>query len=384
MTIFVREAQELVVRAGRNLVKSGLVARTWGNISARVSDSQFAITPKGRAYDTLKPEDIVIVNIADCSYEGSIKPSSEKGVHAAVYQNRKDINFVIHTHQLNASVLSVLGHGIEIDGEEVQQLGKYVPNAEYGISSTKKLARNAAKSIIAHPDSVAFLLRSHGALLLGKTMDETFNRAHILEDMATKEIFRKADVIDFDGLRAKFLKDYPLNNNHVPPTFGRSVRHNDKFILTLNGEVHEYAVNDSDVTGIASIHQNIYRQTQARCIIHDITPDVLALSRTGKKTRPYIDDVAQIIGVDLSTTTIDDIDEAIKNRNAVLIHDAGALCLGNDEEDATAVAMILEKQCRSHMLVTLSGHGKPLSKIDCWLQRLVYTRKYSKLKNGGK
>lgn len=384
MTIFVREAQELVVNAGRKLVESGLVARTWGNISMRVSDSQFAITPKGRAYDTLKPEDIVIVNIADCSYEGSIKPSSEKGIHAAVYQNRKDINFVIHTHQLNASVLSVLGHGIEIDGEEVQQLGKYVPNAEYGISSTKKLARNAAKCIIANPSSVAFLLHSHGALLLGKTMEEAFTRAQVLEEVATKEISRITKTKDFDELRTKYLKTYPLSKEHLVPTYGQSIRHNGTFALSINGKSCDYKMDDATLTGIAKVHQDIYRDNHVKFIVHDVAPDVLAVSRIGKKMRPYIDDVAQIIGVDIPVATLDDIDETIKMHNAVLLHDAGALCVGKDEEDVTAIKMILDKQCRSHILVTISGQGKPLGKIDTWLQRLVYVHKYSKLKNKGK
>jgi len=383
MTIFAREAQELVVKAGRRLVESGLVARTWGNISARVSDSQFAITPKGRAYDTLKPEDIVIVDIADCSYEGLIKPSSEKGVHAAVYRNRHDIDCVIHTHQLNASVLSVLGIGINVPAEDAQLLGKFVPNAAYDISSTKKLAHNAERNIVANPESVALLLRSHGAVLLGKTMEEAFDRAHVLEDVATKEILRMANATDFEGLRADFLKDHSISGARAISSYGRSVRHDGRFTLTIDGEVKEYAINDDSLTGLPKIHRDIYRQSRAKCIIHDDDPDVLALSRMGEKTRPYIDDVAQIIGVDIPVATIDDVGEAIKNHNAVLLHDAGALCIGNDEEDATAVAMILEKQCRSHMLVTLTGLGKPLSRLDCWLQRLVYTHKYSKLKNEG-
>jgi L-ribulose-5-phosphate 4-epimerase len=102
----IQKAKELVIEAGLKLVKSGLVARTWGNISARVSDTHFVITPKGRGYETLKPRDIVLLKISDCSYEGDIKPSSEKGIHAAVYRYRQDVNFVIHTQQLNSHGLS--------------------------------------------------------------------------------------------------------------------------------------------------------------------------------------------------------------------------------------------------------------------------------------
>ena len=74
----INKAKEIVVMAGKKLVESGLIARTWGNVSCRVSDTQFVITPSGRAYETLTPEEIVLVNISDLSYEGDIKPSSEK------------------------------------------------------------------------------------------------------------------------------------------------------------------------------------------------------------------------------------------------------------------------------------------------------------------
>ncbi|MBR5016026.1 MAG: class II aldolase/adducin family protein, partial [Clostridia bacterium] len=99
MAYKINEAKALVIDAGKELLESGLIARTWGNVSARISDTQFVITPSGKAYETLTPEDIVTVNIADCSYEGDIKPSSEKGVHAEAYRLRPDVDFIIHTHQ---------------------------------------------------------------------------------------------------------------------------------------------------------------------------------------------------------------------------------------------------------------------------------------------
>ena len=109
MAYELQEARELVIRAGLELSESGLIARTWGNISARISDTQFVITPSGRAYEDLTPDQIVITNIEDCSYEGSVKPSSEKWIHADAYKLRPEVNFVIHTHQNYASALSILG-----------------------------------------------------------------------------------------------------------------------------------------------------------------------------------------------------------------------------------------------------------------------------------
>ena len=56
MAYSITEAKEHVIRAGVKLVETGLIARTWGNISARISDTQFVITPSGLAYETLTPD----------------------------------------------------------------------------------------------------------------------------------------------------------------------------------------------------------------------------------------------------------------------------------------------------------------------------------------
>ena len=155
------EAIRLVIEAGQRLTEAGLVARTWGNISARISDSQFVITPSGISYDRLTPELIVTVNIDDCSYEGDVKPSSEKGIHADCYRLRPDVNFVIHTHQLFATAWGVLGKPMRLRDA---LLGEFVPNAEYGISSTKKLRKNVAASVAQFPKAKAVFMRGHGVL----------------------------------------------------------------------------------------------------------------------------------------------------------------------------------------------------------------------------
>ncbi|NLA76897.1 MAG: class II aldolase/adducin family protein [Clostridiales bacterium] len=142
MDMDIMQAKQFVITAGKTLLETGLIARTWGNVSCRISDTQFVITPSGRAYDTLTPEEIVVVNIADLSYDGDVKPSSEKGIHAAVYRMRSEMNFVIHTHQINASVISALGMDINgIEGEARDIIGDNVPLVSYGLPGTTKLRK---------------------------------------------------------------------------------------------------------------------------------------------------------------------------------------------------------------------------------------------------
>ncbi len=153
MPYSLQEAKERVITAGKELLHSGLIARTWGNISARISDSEFVVTPSGMAYDSLEPEDLAVVNIYDGSWVGSVKPSSEKGVHQAVYRQRPDAGFVLHTHQDYATALSVLGRDfyfrIPEDGyvpgagrRASDLLGPVVPTAAYALSSTRALTAN--------------------------------------------------------------------------------------------------------------------------------------------------------------------------------------------------------------------------------------------------
>ena len=59
----IQEAKEKVCEAGKLLLKEGLVARTWGNVSIKINDKQMVITPSGRKYDELTPDEMVLVDI---------------------------------------------------------------------------------------------------------------------------------------------------------------------------------------------------------------------------------------------------------------------------------------------------------------------------------
>ncbi|HRB70064.1 MAG TPA: class II aldolase/adducin family protein, partial [Chitinophagales bacterium] len=84
----IEEIKYKVCEAGKMLLKEGLVARTWGNVSIKVNDTQMVITPSGRPYDELTPNEMVLVDIYTLKYEGTIKPSSELKLHCEVYKTR--------------------------------------------------------------------------------------------------------------------------------------------------------------------------------------------------------------------------------------------------------------------------------------------------------
>lgn len=169
-----KEARELVIKAGLVLIEEKLIARTWGNISARISETEFVITPSGKPYESLKPADLVKVKISDLSYDGNVKPSSEKGLHANVYKLRKDINFIIHTHQNYATAISL---------DKNNTVAKV---AKYALPGTSKLASKVEECVKKNLKDNVFLLERHGAIALGKDYDSAFACAMKLEEDAKK------------------------------------------------------------------------------------------------------------------------------------------------------------------------------------------------------
>jgi L-fuculose-phosphate aldolase len=175
-----KEARECVVKAGIRLVNAGLIARTWGNVSCRISENHFVITPSGRDYMSLTPDEIVTVAISDCSYTGSIKPSSEKGISAEIYKQKSDINFVIHTHQENASVISTLGLESIKNDPVFSLLGDEIICASYGLPGTKKLRLGVAAAL-KKSNGNAVIMKHHGAVCFGRDDEEAFKAALDLE-----------------------------------------------------------------------------------------------------------------------------------------------------------------------------------------------------------
>ena len=205
-----QEAKKLIISACQRLVSEKLIARTWGNVSARISENRFIITPSGRSYDTLSKDELVTVDARDLSYDESkgIKPSSEKGIHASAYLLHQNISFVIHTHQHYASVICAE------ENDVTDEDGTHIVCASYGLPGTKKLRTAVEKSMKENIESKVFLLAKHGALLLGEDYEETFSLAKKLEN-SCKTIFdkRSEKFTEENNLYEKYLKSSWLDDH---------------------------------------------------------------------------------------------------------------------------------------------------------------------------
>lgn len=372
----IEEAKKDVIKAGKILVESGLIARTWGNISARISDEQFVVTPSGLAYETLIPEQIVLVNISDCSYSGNIKPSSEKGIHADTYKLRQEVNFIIHTHQLMASVISIEGKNINVDKDEYKKiLGDIIPCADYGMPSTKRLRKKVSEAVNNNPDSKAVIMKHHGAICMGYDLKDTFDVAAILEKIAEE----------------KYKAAVKENESHIIADYGNSCRQGDKFTITSNGQTVEYSLDaladmhrEAQLPREAQLHAEIYRKNNISHIVHAADDAIVEFSSTRRVLRPFLDDLAQVAGINIKpakSSNISQIAKILKKKNAVFLENEGALCTGAAKGDAAAVAMVLRKGCMADLYGKALKLTDQLSFIDAYIQRLIYITKYSKMKD---
>lgn len=398
------EAKSEVVKAGLELVKSGLIARTWGNVSCRVDDEYFVITPSGRSYESLTPDDIVLVKIEDCSYESEIKPSSEKGIHAMAYKLRSDVNFVIHTHQKNASAVSFLGYDINMVPEESRAvIGSDIPVASYGLPGTGKL-RKGVTAAIERSDSKAIVMAHHGALCMGTDYDDAFKVAAELEKVCEKFLLARLEAVsgkisDNIAAVAEHVAEVSEGAKKQAMIFDAYTSERDGDCVVMNPADGGEAVRIDLSTGIetekcekypesAELHRAIYNAREdINCVIHSKKPEILSASKMGGTFKPLLDDFAQLVGVTLKTgeynpansmKTAKKVVRKLKGRNAVMLKDNGAICAAGNMYDAEAVEMVLEKELRTDAAAKMIGGAKYINPVEALLMRVIYKTKYSK------
>ena len=341
------QAKDIVIRAGKELVNRGLIARTWGNVSQRLDEKTMLITPSGKSYQALTRQDIVPVDIDTLEYTVNVKPSSEKAVHASCYRS-KNAQFVIHTHQSYASIISACGiDGFDTDNQ-YPLLGGRVLLAAYGLPGTKKLnagVEQALKETQGH----AIIMKHHGALCFGDSFEETFETAKQLEEACKAYLEKKYKQVSGDRFADRSAMA--------------------KFVLAMNGVL----TGELETRGVElkGKHENVLINTSLEAV---------ALSYLKKPLRPMVDDFAQIVGVKMRTAGSypKRIDRVLKHSGAVFVQGAGAVCIGPTLDDAKAVSMIVEKNCKAFIGSSLHGKVKPINRLESRLMRMVYKTKYAK------
>lgn len=181
-----REGRELLVEYGHKLLDCGLVQGTWGNISVRLDDKYMLTTPSGLDYDRVTPDDMVKVTIKTLKYEGELKPTSEKALHAGVYALRPEVGAVIHTHSKYCSIFAAARMPLEVEDAELAcDIGNVLKVAEYGLPGTSKLTKNTIKAL---GSAAGCIMANHGMLCCGPDIAQTFDICGKIEQAAMEYV----------------------------------------------------------------------------------------------------------------------------------------------------------------------------------------------------
>ncbi len=185
-----QDLREEIAGVARQLISSGLVTGTSGNVSARTPEGDVLITPSGLDYESMEPEDVVLVDVEGELLDGSLKPSTETPMHTGIYRARAQVGAVVHTHSRYATTLACLGWEIPPVHYMLATLSGdgRIPLAPYTTYGTEELAGYAAEAL--GESRNACLLQNHGTITVGESAGEAFSRTVVLEEMA--EIYYRA------------------------------------------------------------------------------------------------------------------------------------------------------------------------------------------------
>lgn len=164
------------------LYERGLTTACGGNVSMRCGNLMY-ITPSGTDKSCVLPDEIAVVDIERGeNLTARLKLSIESEMHRRIYLERDDVGAVVHSHPLYASMFSALEEKIDTKLlAESYYLLLDVCKAPYALMGTSELAQNVAMTI---RKCNAMLLENHGALTVGRSLLQAFERMEVLENAA--------------------------------------------------------------------------------------------------------------------------------------------------------------------------------------------------------
>ena len=190
------ELKEKVLKANLDLVKNKLVLFTWGNVSEIDRKSGLVvIKPSGVDYDSMKANDMVVVDLNGKVVEGDLRPSSDTPTHLEFYKAFSDVGGVTHTHSTFATAWAQAGRAIPFYGTthadyfygdipcaraltQAEIEGEYEKNT--GLAIVEKFQRDGLKPL----EVPGVLIKSHGVFAFGKDGDQSVYHATVIEEVA--------------------------------------------------------------------------------------------------------------------------------------------------------------------------------------------------------
>jgi L-ribulose-5-phosphate 4-epimerase len=177
------ELRQKVWEANVSLKNNNLVTMHSGNASGRDPESNLiVIKPSGINYDTLKPEDLVVVDNNGKIIEGTLKPSVDLPIHLFLYKNKPEWCGIIHTHSNYATSFAALGKSIPVYLTAIaDEFGDEIPCTRYASNESEDIGKAILEKLGRGP---AILIKNHGVFTFGKNTNEALKAAIMVEDVA--------------------------------------------------------------------------------------------------------------------------------------------------------------------------------------------------------
>jgi L-fuculose-phosphate aldolase len=166
----------------RQLAAQGLIAGRDGNLSVRLGPDRVLVTPTGLIKSLVTHADMVEVDGSGRKRRGRRNPTSELDLHLRILTHRPDVGAVVHAHPPAATGFAVAGEAIPANllPELIFLVGR-VPIVPYGTPGTPELGDRVEPYLAEHD---GLLLANHGAVTMGRTLDQAWIRMETLEHAA--------------------------------------------------------------------------------------------------------------------------------------------------------------------------------------------------------
>lgn len=190
------ELKKIVFDGNIELVRRNLVIYTWGNVSGIDRESGlFAIKPSGVDYDTMKFDDMVVLDLEGNKKEGKYKPSSDTATHIELYNAFPEIGAVVHTHSSYATSWAQARKDIKAFGTThadyfygdipcARALTKEEIESDYEKNTGLVIIETLKERKINPMDIPGIILSSHGPFAWGKDVHNAVHNAVVLEEVA--------------------------------------------------------------------------------------------------------------------------------------------------------------------------------------------------------
>lgn len=191
------ELKEKVYRANMDLVRHGLVIFTWGNVSGINREKGLVvIKPSGVDYATMRPEDMVVVDLQTGKVvEGDLRPSSDTPTHLVIYRAFPEAGGVVHTHSTYATAWAQAGIDLpNIGTTHADYFHNEIPctpdmteaevKGDYELETGNVIVERFKSAGINPAHTPGVLVKNHGPFSWGKTPDEAVHNAVVMEQVA--------------------------------------------------------------------------------------------------------------------------------------------------------------------------------------------------------